>query len=397
MYDLPAEFNADILKLCENGLAKWLNICSRVANDGFGQPYNSSLGDGWFDTDFYMLEIIFHARMKRYRCLTADPAESDAVFVPYYTGLDALRYLYSDREGDREYKSSHGVGLMSWLRRRREWRRQGGRDHFMVMGRTAWDFVENPVWGTGILELPGVTNMTALMIERRPWQSTEQAVPYPTSFHPSPGREIEGWTRRVRASTRTRLFAFAGSVRPYVDDGGFRGLLMRLCARSSSSCRLLDCAAARCSHEAEPVMRAFMESVFCLQPRGDTPTRRSTFDAVIAGCIPVFFHKDSAYTQYTWHLPSGGEEDGGGYSVYIPQDDVSADESVVERVLSSFSPDQVTQMQEKVVTLIPRVIYMMKSTTDNLEAVESVRDAFDVSVDRVLERISEQRRKRAKY
>lgn len=393
MYELPEKFNTDVLKLCEFGLAKWLNICPRVANGGFGQPYNSSLGDGWFDTDFYMLEIIFHARMKQYRCLTPDPTQSDAVFVPYYAGLDALRYLYSGKERERELETPHGVGLMSWLRRRREWRRRDGRDHFMVMGRTAWDFVDNPGWGTGMLELPGVTNMTVLMIEQRPWQRTEQAVPYPTSFHPSPGREIEEWTSRVRASTRTRLFAFAGSVRPYVNDGGFRSLLMRLCARSLRSCRLLDCAAARCNHEAEPVMRAFMESVFCLQPRGDTPTRRSTFDAIIAGCIPVFFHRDSAYTQYMWHLPTGGEENGGGYSVYIPEDDVVADASVVERVLRGLSLERVRQMQENVVSLIPRVIYMRKSSTGNSEAAESVRDAFDISVERVIRRISEQQKK----
>lgn len=388
MYDLPTEFNADIWKWCKFGLVGWLNLCPRAANYGFGQPYKSSLGDGWFDTDSYMLEIIFHERMKQYRCLTPDPAMADAVFVPYYTGLDALRYLYP--QPDRVPESSHGVRVMSWLRKRGEWKRRGGQDHFMVIGRTAWDFRVGQGWGTGLLELPGVPNMTVLLIERLPWQPNQQAIPYPTSFHPSSGRQVEEWTSRVRASTRTRLFAFAGSVRPYAEDGGFRSLLMRLCARSPGSCRLLDCVAARCSHQAEPAMRAFMESVFCLQPRGDTQTRRSTFDAVIAGCIPVFFHKDSAYTQYTWHLPSDGEEDNEGYSVFIPQDDVVANVSVVERVLRGFSPEQVREMQEKVVSLIPRVVYMMKSTTGDSKAVESVRDAFDISVERVVESISQQ-------
>ncbi len=30
-------------------------------------------------------------------------------------------------------------------------------------------------------------------------------------------------------------------------------------------------------------------SVFCLQPPGDSPTRKSFYDAIIAGCIPVIF------------------------------------------------------------------------------------------------------------
>lgn len=395
MYELPAEFNAEILKRCEYGLARWLNICPRVANGGYGQPYNSSLGDGWFHTDSYMLEIIFHQRMKQYRCLTLDPVLADAVFVPYYSGLDALRYLYFAGP-NRAREPSHGADLMSWLRERDEWKRRGGRDHLMVMGRTAWDFVVRRGWGTGMLELPGVHNMTLLMIERRSWQANEMAVPYPTSFHPSSSQKLQEWMTRVRESTRTRLFAFAGSIRPYADDGGFRGLLMRLCARSPGSCRLLDCRAARCSQEAEPVMRAFMESIFCLQPPGDTPTRRSTFDAIIAGCIPVFFNRDSAYTQYTWHLPTGGDESDFGYSVYIPQDDVVYDESVVERVLWGFSSKRVKEMQDKVASLIPRVIYMARSTSGDSEAAESVEDAFDVSVERVLHKVSEQKQA-AKY
>jgi hypothetical protein len=174
MYQLPTEFNADILKRCKFGLAPWLNLCPRAANYGFGPPYNSSLGDGWFDTDTYMLEIIFHERMKQYRCLTPDPDMADAMFVPYYAGLDALRYLYP--QPDRMPESSHGVGIMSWLRKRDEWNRSGGRNHFMVMGRTAWDFGAGKGWGTGLLEVPGVPNMTLLTTERRPWQSNEQAI-----------------------------------------------------------------------------------------------------------------------------------------------------------------------------------------------------------------------------
>jgi hypothetical protein len=37
------------------------------------------------------------------------------------------------------------------------------------------------------------------------------------------------------------------------------------------------------------VMDVYGNSVFCLQPAGDTPTRKGIFDAAMAGCIPVFF------------------------------------------------------------------------------------------------------------
>ncbi|PQQ04785.1 hypothetical protein Pyn_11195 [Prunus yedoensis var. nudiflora] len=66
-------------------------------------------------------------------------------------------------------------------------------------------------------------------------------------------------------------------------------------------------------------MRPMLQASFCLQPPGDTPTRRSTFDSIVAGCIPVFFEESSARAQYRWHLP---EDQFGEFSVFIAKEDV---------------------------------------------------------------------------
>jgi hypothetical protein len=52
-------------------------------------------------------------------------------------------------------------------------------------------------------------------------------------------------------------------------------------------------------HEAFPL---FQSSTFCLNPQGDTYTRRWVFEAVLAVCISVFFHLCTVFVQYTWHL-----------------------------------------------------------------------------------------------
>jgi hypothetical protein len=62
------------------------------------------------------------------------------------------------------------------------------------------------------------------------------------------------------------------------------------------------------------LLSAMYQSEFCLQPPGDSPTRRSFFDAMLVGCIPVIFQKEAAWSQYVHHLP----ENGASYSVYIP-------------------------------------------------------------------------------
>jgi hypothetical protein len=109
---------------------------------------------------------------------------------------------------------------VEWLKENAgdEWRRNGGCDHFMVLGRTSsWDFdvVSDGVvesWGTGILSLPHMKNVTTVLLERKPWLENEQAVPYPTSFHPSSVLELYRWLAKVRSVERRSLFAFAGKA-----------------------------------------------------------------------------------------------------------------------------------------------------------------------------------------
>jgi hypothetical protein len=80
---------------------------------------------------------------------------------------------------------------------------------------------------------------------------------------------------------------FAGATRAHLKDS-IRSRLVQQCS-GSVACSLINCHQLQCSHNPKPIMNVFLQSKFCLQPRGDTPTRRSTFDGMIAGCIPVFF------------------------------------------------------------------------------------------------------------
>lgn len=126
-------------------------------------------------------------------------------------------------------------------------------------------------------------------------------------------------------------------------------------------------------------MRRMMKADFCLQPPGDTPTRQSTFDGIVAGCIPVFFEKQGAYTQYTWHLPA----DPGDYSVLIPKDDVVFGDLKIGQILGNFSRQEIFRMRENVISLIPNVIYRNPEAA----AADEFRDAFDIAIDGVLQRV----------
>ncbi|XP_047084142.1 xyloglucan galactosyltransferase KATAMARI1 homolog [Lolium rigidum] len=399
VHELPPRFNADMLSGCANLEGQWPDMCKQVSNAGLGEPLlhpdqldgevpgggaltNSS---GWYATQQFGLDAIFHARMRRYECLTNDSSAAAAVFVPFYAGFEFSLHQWGYDEATRDAASRD---LASWLKSRPEWRRASGRDHFLVAGRTAWDFqrdtINISVWGTNLLLLDAVKNMTVLVIESSTsvmGGGSDMAVPYPTYFHPRADADVLDWQRRIRSADRPWLMSFVGAPRPR-EWQSIRPDIIDQCA-ASSACRHLGCASGeKQCHTPGEIMRLFRSSTFCLQPRGDSATRRSAFDAMVAGCVPVFFHPRSAYLQYKWHLPS----DHTRYSVFITEDDVRAGNVSIEETLRRIPPATVREMQEEVVRIMPGLVY-----ADPRYTLETVKDAFDLAVDGMLKKVAEAR------
>ncbi|KAH6814138.1 Exostosin family protein [Perilla frutescens var. frutescens] len=383
VHDIPSRFNVDYIKQCKL-LNKWQDMCQYLMNEGLGQ----GLRDGWFATHQFSLEVIFHNRMKQYRCLTNDSSKASAIYVPYYPGLDVARFLWDDRNASR--KDIDALALFDLLRAHPQWKLMGGKDHFMVCGRITWDFrrigPNVSVWGSTVMVLPETQNMTMLTIESSPWDKNDFAIPYPTYFHPSTDAQVYGWQTRMRKQRRRSLFCFAGAPRPNMEKS-IRDQIMAQCASAKNKCRLMECRNDDKHNCLKPtnVMKMFQNSVFCLQPPGDSFTRRSTFDSILAGCIPVFFTPASAYVQYLWHLP----KDFASYSVLIPEDDVKLGKVSIDSVLSEIPKSRVLEMRENVIKLIPNVIY-----ADPKSRLEKLDDAFEVTVKGVIERVESLRKQR---
>ncbi|KFK32245.1 hypothetical protein AALP_AA6G216800 [Arabis alpina] len=382
MHDVPALFNEELLKNCWT-LSRWTDMCELTSNFGLGPRLPNMEGvSGWFATNQFTLEVIFHNRMKQYKCLTKDSSLASAVYVPYYPGLDLMRFLWGPFPFMRD---AAALDLMKWLRERPEWKRMDGRDHFMVAGRTTWDFMRTPEnesdWGNRLMILPEIRNMTMLLIESSPWNYHGFAVPYPTYFHPSSNAEILQWQNRMRRIKRRYLFSFVGAPRPNLEDS-IRSEIMDQCKASRRKCKLLECVSGsqKC-YKPDQIMKFFLSSTFCLQPPGDSYTRRSTFDSILAGCIPVFFHPGSAYAQYVWHLP----KDIGKYSVFIPGKNVKEGKASIEKALSRIPRAKVVAMREEVIKLIPRLMYFNPSGKRG--DAGRFEDAFDVAVEGVLQRV----------
>ncbi|XAR58680.1 hypothetical protein NMG60_11014165 [Bertholletia excelsa] len=386
VHDLPPRFNEDMLKECKT-LSLWTNMCKFTTNAGLGPPLENQDGvfsdEGWYATNQFAVDVIFNNRMKQYECLTHDPSIAAALFVPFYAGFDIARYLWGYNTSTRDAAS---LALADWLVNRPEWRTMGGKDHFLVGGRITWDFRrlsdEDSDWGNKLLLLPVARNMSMLVVESSPWNANDFAIPYPTYFHPEKDSDVFVWQERMRKLERKWLFSFAGAPRPG-NHKSIRGQIIDQC-KNSKLCKLLECdfGESKC-HSPSSIMKMFQSSLFCLQPQGDSFTRRSAFDSMLAGCIPVFFHPGSAYTQYTWHLPRNYSS----YSVLIPEDDIRKRNISIEQRLSQFSPEQVIAMREEVISLIPRLVY-----ADPRSKLETLKDAFDVAVQAVINKVTKLRR-----
>ncbi|KAJ6714476.1 XYLOGLUCAN-SPECIFIC GALACTURONOSYLTRANSFERASE 1-LIKE [Salix viminalis] len=326
VYDLPSKFNKDLIGQCED-MMPWTNFCEYFNNDALGEPL-ASLGKG---------------------------CEAKLFYVPYYGGLDILRWHFKNVSVD--VKDTLAMDLMKWLEHRKPWAQNSGSDHVFVLGKISWDFRRRSYtsWGTRFLELEQMQNPVKLLIERQPWE------------------------QKIIGTTRKSLVSFAGAERPNQPES-IRSVLINQCTSTSSDkCRFLDCKSGGCN-QPETVTELFMDSEFCLQPPGDSPTRKSVFDSLVSGCIPVLFDPFTAYYQYPWHLP----EDHRKYSVFIDQEEVRQMKVDVVGRLSGISAGERDEMRRFIVyELLPGLVY-----GDASSRFEKFQDAFSISVNTLLERVS---------
>ncbi|XP_044361757.1 probable xyloglucan galactosyltransferase GT19 [Triticum aestivum] len=252
---------------------------------------------------------------------------------------------------------------------------------------TSPDLHSSPLrWQTlsssSLLRRPEFDNFTFLTLESRAWPWQEHAVPHPTSFHPSSLPRLRAWIARARRSRRTALMLYAGTVsRP--SRPNIRSFILAECANRTDTCTVVDCHGGSCALDPVRSMRPMLKAKFCLEPPGDTSTRRSTFDAVVAGCVPVFFEDASARTQYGWHLPPGRYEE---FSVTIPKDAVMLGGVQIMETLAAVPEEEVARMRERLLELAPRVVYRRHgSAAERMR--EASMDAVDIAVEGALRRI----------
>ncbi|KNA10052.1 hypothetical protein SOVF_148010 [Spinacia oleracea] len=376
VYELPPKFNKDLVAKC-NEMMAWIDFCKYFTNDAMGAPI-PELGKGWYNSHQFSLEPIFHNRILNHPCRVLKQEDAKVFYVPFYGAIDMIRCHFS-KDGSG-LKDAHLLSneIVEWLEKQKMWKRNSGLDHVFVLGKISWDFrrTQNVSWGSPLLELEELQNPMKLIIERQPWSINEVGLPYPTYFHPSSDEEIIAWQANIRKMNRKFFISFAGT--PHKRWENIRSILIEQCTSAPNKvCNFLNCIGESCV-ESAPVEKLFMASEFCLQPPGDSPTRKSMFDSLIAGCIPVVFDPFTAHYQYPWHFP----EDYRKYSVFIDQDEVKVSGvNVIERLMKIPRKERQEMRKYIIDELMPRLVY----ATANAK-LEKFEDAFTLAVNNMLER-----------
>ncbi|CAI7904158.1 unnamed protein product, partial [Closterium sp. NIES-53] len=295
----------------------------------------------------YALEMVFHYRLRKaYKCITSDPDRADLFFIPFYASLDVTRWHFAKNASLDDRDRMHD-GLAKWLMRREHFKKRSGADHFIVLGQGSWDFrrSEGSQWGNRLLLLPEMKHVTKLVLAANLWEETEIGIPPLTFFHPRwekdykppqglglgaaadlhAARGAHGSLHRCRllhhllgphGRPQSRLglgaaadlhaargfYALCTAVAGVYgrDLHASRGAPMRASGLSSRRLnraqlsfpspphvRYLECVEDICTRP-EVLMDLFTDAAFCIVPSGHTGARRAAFDAIVAGCIPVF-------------------------------------------------------------------------------------------------------------
>lgn len=306
-------------------------------------------GSSWLSEQYALSMIMFRRLMSSKRCpVTRDPSTAELFLVPFYPmpknqrqwgelcgsrdeGIEhLLKHLNTNTAHRHVFLFGKGHVNLPPIGQCRWWSKPKGLLQHAI--RTSYSVVLRGADGNGGDYSSGygpdrfdqqdwpwqrfVSMTSDLSSDRVPYPHAV-SVPYPAITH-EPGSEP--WKD---LSDRPLLVTFAGGLH------GKYGLQLRKKivedCNQAGDCKLGLCIGLLRNHQASPkeaddcrcaVAALKRQALFCLEPGGDSPYRKSVFDDIAMGCIPVVF---SPYLRLVapWHWGHFRNDS----SVYIDQTD----------------------------------------------------------------------------
>lgn len=300
---MPSQFNNDIVDCLQ-----MKDDCYKLDHCGLGNELYSLDGDRSVrDTHQFSMEVIMHYSLLSSPYRTMDPNQAQVFYIPAYMGLACLCHQYSVTHSKQHQVSAsrvlidrlfHHLELLSAF--------MEGRPHFMSLGKIQREQASTTC---PLLLHAKSKNITFITIEKESNPGTVKlygltqktiVAPYPSYVHYNDSTTNLFIPRSSTLITRDIfIFLAAGhrrsnpiraklmdkfTIKTTMDYDKFR---QQTSMQNASRVFLItDECQGNHKYTTIPWM---MHSVFCLQPPGDSPTRKSFYDAIQCGCIPVLF------------------------------------------------------------------------------------------------------------
>lgn len=404
-------------------------------NHGMGRLTN--LSNHEYRTSQFSLFKIFYERALIDPHRTMDPEKATTFVIPYDFGMDAT---FTEQHGRmRRTQCPLATDVMKLLNSSKYFNQHYGHNHVLInaVNQNMNYFFTAKACASFFQFIWNVTKLSIdeymFIAKNRPFELGNRginwhAIPFPSDYHyTSLATQLPPWTRSNSEESRPILISFIGNARKYsVVSTSIREALLAQCQNHTNACvhslyahstltqtSTVDAKATADSDNNNGGLNYAQNAVFCLQPPGDMPTRKSVFDVILAGCIPVFFHPLTATLMYEWHLSEeeweaiGVHYDSNQNNTDLIQHRVDFIQSLID--LATIYPKLIQQKQESIRQLAYRLQYsaiifdnatqthsVSRPITFNTTATSStdanstgegmgmMLDAYDISMQQVL-------------
>jgi len=324
----------------------WDSIDSKRHPSRFGNPALLKGKDTMFQdflrkTNQYALPSILEHRLKESKlCRTLDPQQADLFYAP----------VLSEPKGNGEWNAT--CQKISGEIVRDELRHLNSTNacrHFFAIGKGHTDVTSCDGWfsnpirelkpflrlaysnysfvvdseGAHHYDIHDTTNLTYPHLF---------SVPYPSSLHFRSNKKVPHFPSTVRR--RKALMSFIGKDNH--GDTRVRQRIHKLCNDYNDS-KVCDY---KVKFDLVKHPTAKSRAVFCLEPAGDTPTRKSIADSIAFGCIPVLF-SDLTDDVAPWHWLDWKDR----ARVLVPRNEFVAGRIDLKKLLQSIPKDLLKLMQ----------------------------------------------------
>ncbi|KAK6167237.1 hypothetical protein SNE40_021318 [Patella caerulea] len=301
IYTLPKKFNDEIIKCLL--LSRAYRGCFDLTNNGMGKLLFRTNGFAVMDSNQFSLEVIIHQQLLKSSLRTTNISEADIFYVPAYMGLACFCGQTSRTE------SNLVNDMYKHLQMQKPFQQQ--KPHFSTLAKIEREQTSN---SCSLLKNKHSRQLTFIGIEKEANEGSriylglkQQKIivaPYPSYIH----YYSKNISRIVTPSIKQRnVFIFmAASVRR---SNAFRShIIDQFQTKTKDSyqefynsdqnrgVKQVMLVTSEClGNHKNTTIPWMLHSVFCLQPPGDSPTRKSFYDAILSGCIPVLFHYFNKY------------------------------------------------------------------------------------------------------